>query len=352
MSLEKVKEGMAKVLHSMNSCRMSQYDNGASSEGDDHRFDVAAHGAILNVRETLGYIRYQDGQLLTDEVELDPVRIDPTKLEVLAESQPYADKGGGLFLNGKDALMATQHFACLFPMGIPVIRELGKGQWIRVNQSVARAMGQLCAVSRIAGRALTITAGSMDGGETLMLDISMGRLGEEDHFHARLEQPIIFAPWIDFERAMRRFMTPPSVMAMTPLRSINAALNKSIAMAKRQRGDTSALVSELVFEDGELSVRPVPTVSGGFYAGGGEPLPVKLVGYSGSSGYHSQFFRTGLLKQAFEIYGDGIDTATLHIGARPGDPIVLMHEDTFFAVGTAGVVVESEEANNEQEEEV
>ena len=333
---EKFRKQMGDVAKIMSSQKLMRFDNGARCESTGWQLDLTFPLTTLNLREVVGYIRSGDGSIVLDELEMDPVAIDREHLAILAGlADSTARNDAHLFLDGKDALFVSGvlPYSYSFPMRVPLIKQMSKGHRIMLDGPVAFAFAGLAKASIIADVPLRMAVGTNDGGETMFLDMEMGHAGDEEHFHARLEQPVVFAPWIDFTKAMSQFMGDMAVVAQVPLRSLRAALNKSEEIAHQERGDKPGLFSEMMFEDGRMAIRPIPKNGHSGYHDKKEPIPVKVDGVSSDLTITQRYFTTRVLKEALGIFKG--DAASLSVSAKEGSPILLWADDVYFAVRTA-----------------
>ena len=306
---------------------IKQHDNGARMTGERGIVDLVLPAGTPTPRELVGYIQVGDGSILLDDVEMDPVTADTRALAAMSGVKPTA-----LFVDGNDAIFAGAGFAYSVPMKIPLVREHGKGHNMMLEPETAQILGFMAQLGEVQ---FSMAAGTMDG-ENLLIDV-VAMTREDGTFKARIETPIMFGPWTDFGELIRTLMGGTSVIVQPRIRSLKATLKKAADAVTPPRGDRSVAHAELILGDGEMKIRPLERIDSENnvyeYNDHREPLPVKVDGFSGSSGEHYQFFPPMLMHSALEMFDDG-EAVTMSVGALIGEPIVLWKDDVRFAIRT------------------
>jgi hypothetical protein len=318
------------IYRNMQRNMIEQHDNGARMTGERGTVDLVTPKGTPSVRELCGYVRASDGSIIFDDVEMDEAPVNAKALAMMGRTNPTA-----LFIDGSDALFAGHDFVYSVPLRLPLVRQHGKGHNIMLEAETARIIGLM---AQLAEAQLTVASGTMDG-ENLLIDIT-AMTREDGTFKLRIETPILFGPWADFTELIKTLMGGADLVVQPRVRSLKSALNKVVAEVTPSRGDRSRAFAELILKDGEMAVRPlVPTTSDddtlpAFHT---EALPVKIDGCAGSSDANYQFFPAQLMHTAMEMF-DVSGVATMALGSRIGEPIVLWNDNARFAIRTAGRV--------------
>lgn len=314
----------------LNRGKLRRYDNGVKAENPAGTLDFVVPKGVPDASVYVGYVPHSDGSIPLDDLELEAIQTDRHSLALVADLDPYDVEY--MLLDGTEATVIGQTFVYTFPFVSKSIREWGKGQKLCVRGRMVLAMASLVAGATETSLPLSIGIGCMDG-ENFTLAVSVKH--ELGLMEMRIEQPILFAPWTDFDELVTTLMGQVSVVAQPRMRSLRAALNKSVDKSKEADKERGNAMCELLFEDGNMSVRPVLRV--GYedtYNDDETPIPIKLDGYSGTSAPRYQFALSGLLHAATEIF-EGQETAIMAVGELIGDPIVLWTDNARFAIRTA-----------------
>jgi hypothetical protein len=237
------------------------------------------------------------------------------------------------YFNGNDVICVTQMYASMSPFPVERIAEMGKGERILIKRPVLRAMGALHRISSIYGRKPQVLFGIPDG-ENLVV-VMKDACESSDAYELRLEQPIVFAPWIDFREPLLALGSDIDIIAKPNRGSFDLALAKARTIGE-QKGRTQ--IAEVIVDGQEMVVAPLreQEVEDAFPRVFEErdPIKVKMVSVSAMGTQTARQF----------VYGDWIrevadlceGTLRVGISSQPGSPIVLWGDGPQrFAVLTA-----------------
>lgn len=309
---------------------------------DDYALKLKIPRGGPALREMVGYVRNTDDPLPLDDHELDPVQIDQRTLLLVSQLKKYSGRQI-LFLDGMDMLMVGGSVSYMAPFPVPALHAMGNGHKIAIKGQLGNIIGTLIEAAQEIDLTIRLRAGVPDG-ETFVFDVIGESSGasDEEGFHFRFEQPVVFAPWMDYMQPLSELMSGTDVIVTALRSSLRHALARSSTMSA-DRDDPAAKdlsVSELVFEGRQMFVRPMVQTSsddmGKQFDNVGDSLPVKIDSFGGPNHEVYQFVYTRLLKAALEMF-DG-DKVHLSTGALIGSPIVLTHEDTRLAIRTGARV--------------
>lgn len=326
----KLEKRLKEIYKVLNRGRMRRYDNGVKAESNFGILDFVVPKGVPNASVYIGYIQHADGSIPLEDMELEPINTDRALMALVADLEPYDVEY--LLLDGTEATVIGHTFVYSFPFVSKSIREWGKGQKLCLRGRTAAALAMLVAAAHENRLPLTIGVGSEDS-ENFVIDVAAKH--DLGLLHMRLEQPILFAPWTDFDELITTLMGQVSVVVQPRLRSLRAALNKAIEKSREADKERGNAMFELLLEEGSLNVRALQRE--GYedkYNDDELPIPVKIDGYSGASAPRYQFALAGLLHEATEIFGKS-ESGIMAVGELIGDPIVLWTDDARFAIRTA-----------------
>ena len=317
---------LRQIYLTMQRNKITDCPNGARMVGEAGSLELVVPDTVIQPRAVCGYIAHDDQPILLEDFECDESGVDRNLIGIVGDTRAMA-----MFLDGTDAMFAGPDFVYSIPLAAPLVKQHGRGHNMMMESESARIIGLMAQLGELG---FSLSTGTTDG-ENLLVDVRAK--SEDGMFHARFESPIIFAPWTDFTELVQTLMGNPSVVVRPRIKSLRTALRKATDAVTQSRGDRSIAYAELIVKGGELKVRPLERVDSAGevyeYDDHRDPLEVKVDGFSGSADGHYQFFPAMLMASALEIFGDE-PTATVSVGPRIGDPIVLMKDSIGFAVRT------------------
>lgn len=337
-------ENLKRALKALNfASSLREYTNGVISGNEDVTCKLVLAPGHDSPRDMLGYMPSSKLPIDTDGYELQPVTGSGVKkLASMVEMIPFIERadGNGLYLDGEDMIVRGSRVAVMETLRLDGLRELGRGEKVRIDPGIARVLIRLAAAADAGGCVPELFWGVPDG-ETFVLDMRMPHSEAGDMgFLFRIEQPLVFAPWIDFTEVVVDLMGPTDIMLSAYRSSLRTALTKAEkATYTKYDKDKENYMAELILNAGSMSVRPLMRDERGVeegvagYIDNLDPYPIKLQSYAGTKSPTFQFVATKLLRAATELIDT--DAVNMNMGHLIGSSMLLWNDDTRIAIRTA-----------------